>query len=166
MALHAAAPDNTVPEEAAEENEDAEGEDPEERQKLQAAWAAFVQIPFSQIALFHQYIKGESPFDTHQGVKGLEFPRVMVILDDEAAGGNLFSYDKLFGAKALTTTDKSNIQTGKDNSLTRTNRLFYVICSRAEQSLAIVIYSANPRQVRDTLLAKAIFTNDEIILAE
>lgn len=168
MALNAAAiaSGNAVPEEFAEEDEGAEGEDPEEREKLQAAWAAFVQTPFSQIALFRQYIKGESPFDTHQGVKGLEFPRVMVILDDEAAGGNLFSYDKLFGAKALTTTDKSNIQAGKDNSLTRTNRLFYVICSRAEQSLAIVIYSANPRQVRDTLLAKAIFANDEIILAE
>lgn len=168
MALNVASepPDNTVPDELSEEYEEAGEGDPEERQKQQAAWAAFVRIPFSQVALFHKYIKGKSPFDTHQGVKGLEFPRVMVILDDEAAGGNLFSYDKLFGAKALTATDKSNIQAGKDNSLTRTNRLFYVICSRAEQSLAIVIYSANPRQVRDTLLAKAIFTNDEIILAE
>lgn len=166
MALNAASmtPNSAVSKESAAEHGEAEGGDPEERQKQQAAWAAFVQIPFSQIALFHQYIKGESPFDTHQGVKGLEFPRVMVILDDEAAGGNLFSYDKLFDAKALSATDKSNIRAGKDNSLTRTNRLFYVICSRAEQSLAIVIYSANPQQVRDILVEKCIFRSDELIV--
>ena len=146
------------------DTEETGDKDPEERQKQQAAWAAFVDVPFSQISMFHQYIKGESSFDTHQGVKGLEFPRVMVILDDEAAGGNLFSYDKLFGAKALTATDKSNIQAEKDNALTRTNRLFYVICSRAQQSLAIVIYSANPEKVRETLLEKSIFAEDEIIL--
>lgn len=168
MALNAApaAPGNTVPDEPAEEHEETDGGDPEERQKQQAAWAAFVQIPFSQISLFYQYIKGESSFDTHQGVKGLEFPRVMVILDDEAAEGHNYKYDKLFGATALSDADKRNIKANKDNTLTRTNRLFYVICSRAEQSLAIVIYSASPRQVRDTLLDKTIFTNDEILLAE
>lgn len=149
-----------------DESEETGNNDLEERQKQQIAWADFVNVPFSQISLFHKYIKGESSFDTHQGVKGLEFPRVMVILDDEAAGGNLFSYDKLFGAKALTTTDKNNIQAEKDNALTRTNRLFYVICSRAQQSLAIVIYSADPSKVRDTLLVKNIFTEDEIILAD
>lgn len=166
LALNAGA---TIPTEAApapqDDEEEAGDKDPDERQKQRTAWAAFVNIPFSQISLFHQYIKGESPFDTHQGVKGLEFPRVMVILDDEAAGGNLFSYDKLFGAKALTSTDKSNIQADKDNALTRTNRLFYVICSRTRQSLAIVIYSTNPEKVRETLLERNIFTEAEIILA-
>ena len=152
-----------VPQDDAEEGGD---NDPDERQKQRNVWAAFDNIPFSQISLFYQYITGESLFDTHQGVKGLEFPRVMVILDDEAAGGNLFSYDKLFGAKGLSPTDKSNIQADKDNALTRTNRLFYVICSRAQQSLAIVIYSTNPAKVRQTLLEKGIFTEDEITLAE
>ena len=167
LALNAgvATPTEVTPVPQDDDAEEGGDKDPDERQKQRNAWTAFVNIPFSQISLFYQYIKGESTFDTHQGVKGLEFPRVMVILDDEAAGGNLFSYDKLFGAKGLTPTDKSNIQADKDNALTRTNRLFYVICSRARQSLAIVIYSTNPEKVRETLLEKGIFTEDEITLA-
>ena len=47
----------------------------------------------------------DAPFDTHQGVKGLEFPRVFVVIDDEAARGFMFSYEKLFGARAMTSTD-------------------------------------------------------------
>ncbi|GFH62510.1 MAG: ATP-dependent helicase [Candidatus Desulfovibrio kirbyi] len=156
----------TSPEIHLVEEEGTDGIDSEERNKRQMAWAAFVNVPFSQLILFHQYIKGESLFDTHQGVKGLEFPRVMVILDDEAAGGHLFSYDKLFGAKSLTKIDKDNIRSNKDNSLTRTRRLFYVICSRAQESLAIVIYSVNPSQIRSTLLEKHIFAEDEIILSQ
>ena len=143
-------------------DQDAEDKDPEEMQKQREAWEAFVRIPISQISLFYSYIKGESYFDTHQGVKGLEFQRVMVILDDEAAGGTLFSYEKLFGAKELSKTDKENKALDKDSTLTRTNRLFYVICSRAEEGLAIVIYSANPKKVYDTLVERKIFPSTEI----
>lgn len=136
--------------------------DPEERQKRLAAWGALKDVPFSQVEKYYSYIKGESYFDTHQGVKGLGFPRVMVVLDDEAAGGHLFSYEKLFGVKALSDTDNKNIAEGKDSALTRTNRLFYVICSRAEQSLAIVVYTTNPRALKEFFLTSQIFKEEEI----
>ena len=136
--------------------------DPEERQKRLAAWGALKDVPFSQVEKYYSYIRGESYFDTHQGVKGLEFPRVMVVLDDEAAGGKFFSYDKLFGVKALSDTDRKNIAEGKDNAVARTNRLFYVICSRAEQSLAIVVYTANPQTLKEFFLTSQIFTEEEI----
>ena len=45
-------------------------------------------------------------FGTHQGVKGLQFDRVLAILDDDEARGFLFSYEKLFGAKETSDTDK------------------------------------------------------------
>lgn len=41
-----------------------------------------------------------TPIDTHQGVKGLEFPRVMVIMDDHEALGFPFKFDMLFGGGA------------------------------------------------------------------
>jgi DNA helicase-2/ATP-dependent DNA helicase PcrA len=91
------------------------------------------------MAAFAGYAEGLSPFDTHQGVKGLEFPRVMVILNDEEAGGFLFSYDKLLGVKAPSDNDIKNQQAGKDDAVSRTRRLLYVTCSRAEESLAIVV---------------------------
>lgn len=98
----------------------------------------------SEMEAFAGYTKGLSPFDTHQGVKGLEFPRVMVILNDEEAGGFLFSYEKLLGVKPASDSDMKNQRDGKDDSLARTRRLLYVTCSRAEESLAIVVYTTQP----------------------
>ena len=72
-------------------------------------------------------------------VKGLEFPRVMVIIDDSEAKGFMFSYEKLFGVKNKTQTDKKNEIEGKDTSIFRTKRLFYVACSRAEEIATRII---------------------------
>jgi DNA helicase II / ATP-dependent DNA helicase PcrA len=57
-------------------------------------------VPFSQVEDYARYISGASGFDTHQGVKGLEYPRVLVIIDDEDARGFMLSYEKLLGVKA------------------------------------------------------------------
>ena len=114
-----------------------EGETEEEQDKLINAWDEALNSSFSQLERYSDYISDNSSFGTHQGIKGLEFPRVMVILDDEEARGFLFSYEKLFGAKEPTATDKRNENEGKETSIDRTRRLFYVTCSRAEKSLAI-----------------------------
>ena len=128
-------------------------------------WSDMRNIPFSQITKYYSYIKGESSFDTHQGVKGLEFPRVMVILDDKSAAGRLFSYEKLFTVKELSITDKKNINEGRDNTLSRTSRLFYVICSRAQQSLAIVCYTEQPDKLQRYLLKNNLFESNEICMS-
>ena len=110
------------------------------------------------------YVSDNTRFATHQGVKGLEFPRVMVILDDAQARGFLFSYEKLFGVKAQSDTDEKNAHDGKDTSITRTARLFYVACTRAKKSLAIVAYTENEEMVRDTALANGWFLENEIYI--
>ncbi len=74
----------------------------------------FCLPPFSQIVPYVSYIIEKASFDTHQGVKGLEFPRVMVIIDDTEARGFSFGYEKLFGAKAKTKTDLENEREGKE----------------------------------------------------
>jgi DNA helicase-2/ATP-dependent DNA helicase PcrA len=130
-----------------------------------SAWFKSLQSDYSQVVAYDLYISDEATYGTHQGVKGLEFPRVMVILDDDdAAGGFMFSYEKLFGAKALTATDQKNIAEGKDSSIDRTRRLFYVTCSRAEKSLAVVAYTNVPERVKDQVIANNWFERDEAFL--
>lgn len=124
----------------------------------------FLNSRFSQILNYTSYINGQSPFFTHQGVKGLEFPRVMAIIDDSEMRGFLFSYDKLFGIKSKTTTDINNEREGKETGIDRTRRLFYVICSRAEESLAVVAYTDNPAGLKEGLSGKGWFNDDEIIV--
>ena len=128
------------------------------------AWDTFLLTPFEQIDAYVSYINQEASFDTHQGVKGLEFPRVMVVIDDAGARGFTFSYEKLFGAKDKTTQDFSNEAANKETSTDRTRRLFYVTCSRAEDSLAIVAYSQFPSKVYNYAVSQRWFTAEEIIM--
>lgn len=126
------------------------------------AWDSALLSPFSQVRNYEVYLSEDSKFGTHQGVKGLEYDRVMVVIDDEEAGGFMFSYDKLFGAKGLTTTDEKNLEEGKETGIDRTNRLFYVACSRAKESLAIVAYTDNEESVKATIMENNWFSDDEI----
>ena len=107
------------------------------------AYSQALDAKLDQLFKYASYIDGSSAFDTHQGVKGLQFERVMAILDDDEAGGFLFNYDKFLGIKSLSDSDKKNEAQGEDNALYSTRRLFYVICSRAEKSLAVVCYTKN-----------------------
>jgi DNA helicase-2/ATP-dependent DNA helicase PcrA len=104
-------------------------------------------------------------FATHQGVKGLEFDRVMVLMDDAEARGFMFGYEKFFGAKELTPTDVTNEVEGRDSSVGRTRRLFYVTCSRTKKSLALLVYSSAPTSVRAQMMENGWFDDSEIVLA-
>jgi DNA helicase II / ATP-dependent DNA helicase PcrA len=128
------------------------------------AWDKALVSCFSEFKQYVQYISDKSRFGTHQGIKGLEFPRVIVILDDEEAKGFLFSYEKLFGAKSPTKSDIDNQEGGKETSIDRTRRLFYVTCSRAEESLAIIAYTSEPNKVKENALKQEWFTDEEIVM--
>jgi DNA helicase-2/ATP-dependent DNA helicase PcrA len=138
-------------------------EDKSELDSESLAWAEALQADLGSVTNYSDYVNERSGFATHQGVKGLEFDRVMAVLDDESAGGFLFKYEKLFGAEQLSATDVRNETQGLDSTPLRTRRLFYVICSRAEKSLAIVAYTKNPQAVKEYAL-KSWFTEDEIVV--
>lgn len=88
----------------------------------------------------------------------------MVVMDDSEAGGFLFSYDKLFGAKELSSSDKTNAEEGKETSIDRTLRLLYVTCSRAEESLALVLWASNPSAAAAAIKATGWFQADEVAM--
>lgn len=128
------------------------------------AWKETIEAPYLELIEYLKYDSNELGFSTHQSVKGLEYPRVLAILNDSESGGFLFKYEKMLGAVLLSDTDKSNIEQSKESVLDRTRRLFYVICSRAKESLAIVVYSENPQAVKDYVVSENWFTEEEVIL--
>lgn len=121
-----------------------------------------LSVPFSELEKYAAYVTDNTRFATHQGVKGMEFPRVMVIMDDSQTRGFLFSYEKLFGVKEKTDTDIKNELDGKDTSIARTARLFYVACTRAQKSLAVIAYTESIDSVKNTALSNNWFSEDEI----
>lgn len=124
---------------------------PEPRQKesvenrLARGWHALFASPWIQVRRFKAYLSGNSHLATHQVVKGSEFEHVMVVMDDEDAGGFLFAYDRLFGAP-LGVSDVKNVEVNKETSIDRTLRLLYVTCSRAKESLALVLWTRDVDQ--------------------
>lgn len=125
------------------------------------AWVEVMDLPINMVRSYDDYVNHRSQFDTHQGVKGLEFDRVMVIIDDSEIKGFLFSYDKLFGVKDLSNVDLKNKENGKETSIERTQRLFYVTCTRAKNSLAVVMYTNNPERVKTETIRKGWFEENE-----
>lgn len=134
----------------ADESDDDEPED--ERDSRSAAINQFLDAPFAQIRPYIEYVTHKATFDTHQGVKGLEFPRVLVIMDDTEARGFQFKYDKLFGK-------------GEDATMAATRRLFYVTCSRAEHSLCLIAYTENPDSVKTHVIEREWFDSTEVEVA-
>lgn len=142
-------------------------EDPEEVISYETAIINYLKCPAAQTWGYQSYINDESPYSTQHSVKGAEFDRVLVILDDEEGRAyTLYSYEKLLGIKELSNRDTENIAAGNDSTLDRTRRLFYVSCSRALKDLAVVLFVDDPSQAAIKLQEADVFDTDSIKLDE
>jgi len=145
------------------EENDVEEESDEKDDSEISAWAEALETDFFQIRNYKDYADGNSIFRTHQGVKGNEFERVMVVMDDNEAGGFLFSYEQYFGAKEISKASQKKLDAGEEIGLDRARRLFYVTSTRAKSSLAHVIYTSDVSKVKECLVTKKFAREGEII---
>lgn len=122
----------------------------------------FMQCNASELWGYRKYIEKMSPFATQQGIKGAEFEKVIVVIDDQEGRTNTFSYGKYFGVTEPSDIDRANTAAGKDSVIDRTRRLFYVCCSRALSDLAVVIFAEDTARMREALLAKGFFEKDSV----
>ncbi len=122
----------------------------------------FMRCAAGELWGYQIYIENQSPFATQQGIKGAEFDRVLVVVDDEESTTNSFSYGKYFGLTSLSDRDEANIAEGKESVVDRTRRLFYVCCSRAVQDLAVVIFTTDVAATRAVFDTKGYFDAADI----
>ncbi|OJT22475.1 RNA helicase [Archangium sp. Cb G35] len=132
----------------------------------QATVNRFLACPATQLWGYRNYIEDQSPFATQQGVKGAEFQRVLVVLDDEESDYNLFSYGKYFGITPLSDKDQESLGEGRDSVLSRTRRLFYVCCSRAVRDLAVVLFASDVRAAKEAVVSKGLFAREDVHVLE
>lgn len=137
-------------------------DDGEESTREIAAMEAFFECPASQLWAYRDYVKEQSPFSTQQGIKGSEFLRVLVVLDDEESTHYQFSYDRYLGLKPPSEADVENASLDKDTSIDRTRRLFYVCCTRAMKDLAVVLFAQDPAAAERQVRKLNLFPNDQI----
>src|SRR5690606_14388315 len=75
-------------------------------------------VKFSVFQKLYEYLEGQTPFSTQHKTKGTEFDSVLVILDN--GGWNNYNFGNLF------------LETGSATVLDRTQKIFYVCCTRAK----------------------------------
>jgi DNA helicase-2/ATP-dependent DNA helicase PcrA len=126
---------------------------------------AFAACDVAELSAYFQYIRQQSPYSTQHGTKGAEFRKVIVVLDDEEGNYSLYSYEKLFGLKSLSSKDSENLVAGTDSVLERTRRLLYVCVSRAVESLAIVLFANDVAAAERALKGPEIMVEGEVVTA-
>ncbi|WP_295364173.1 ATP-dependent helicase [Arenimonas sp.] len=123
---------------------------------------SFLACSVDEIWAYRRYFTEESPFATHHGVKGAQFERVLVVIDDEEAGFRQYSYGKYLGYIPLSDKDEANIAAGEDSVLDRTRRLFYVCCSRAMKDLAVVVFVPDVEAAHASIIERNLFPEGAI----
>lgn len=87
-------------------------------------------VKFQEFQQLFKFLEGQTPFSTQHKTKGTEFDNVLVILDN--GNWNNYNFKNLF------------LETGKQSVLERTQKIFYVCCTRTMEHLAI--FYQNPSE--------------------
>ncbi|WP_031480467.1 ATP-dependent helicase [Maridesulfovibrio frigidus] len=105
-------------------------------------------VKFSEFQKLYEYLEGYTPYSTQHKTKGTEFDNVLVVLDN--GRWNKYNFVQLF--------DNSAGQT--QSVLERTQKIFYVCCTRAKEDLAVYFHSPSEAVVNQ---AKIWFGEDNVI---
>ncbi|MDE9446831.1 hypothetical protein KKJ04_14765 [Xenorhabdus bovienii] len=97
-------------------------------QKKEYLFNRLINVKYESYQKLYEYLEGRTAFSTQHKIKGLEFDRVLVVLD--SGGWNKYNFNYLFE------------RNGTETVRLRTQKLFYVCCTRAKESLAV--YFRNP----------------------
>lgn len=103
-------------------------------------------VKFSEFQKLYEYLEGQTPFSTQHKTKGAEFNNVLVILDN--GGWNNYNFGNLF------------LETGSASVLDRTQKIFYVCCTRAKENLAVFFHNPDANVI---IKAKLWFGRDNVI---
>ncbi|RXK89464.1 ATP-dependent helicase [Chlorobaculum sp. 24CR] len=103
------------------------------RDKKEYLYNRVKDVKFSEFQKLYEYLEGQTPFSTQHKTKGAEFNNVLVILDN--GGWNNYNFGNLF------------LETGSASVLDRTQKIFYVCCTRAKENLAVFFHNPEPQVI-------------------
>ncbi|MDI1311270.1 UvrD-helicase domain-containing protein [Prosthecobacter sp.] len=137
----------------------AEEYDDEAHSEEKGDWLAdgFFVMPTSELFAYREFIEENTPYSTQHGVKGEEYPNVLVVFDDVEANWNQYSFSKLLTPGIAGEPTEGQQERGR--------KLAYVCFSRAEQHLKILFFTPAPEATRAELIAKGLFNDNQITTA-
>ena len=103
-------------------------------------------VKFEEFQKLYDYLEGRTPFSTQHKTKGAEFNNVLVVLDN--GKWNNYNFENLF------------FGTGTPNVVERTQKIFYVCCTRSKENLGVYFKEPSVQVIDKT---KEWFGNDNVI---
>lgn len=100
-----------------------------------------IKLKFREFQKLFDYLEGNTPFSTQHKIKGREFENVLVILDN--GNWSNYNFEYLMNPNIYNSLD-ANKKKSYPNILARTQKLFYVCCTRSKENL--VVYYHDPSQ--------------------
>lgn len=119
--------------------------------------------PAKELLPYARYISEGSPFATQHGVKGAQFERVLVVLDEEESTYRSYNYERIFADEHSRETDRKDFAVNGDNTWSRTLRLLYVCCTRAKLGLALAFFVADPDAMKVNVISSGIFPEAAVL---
>ncbi len=90
-------------------------------------------LKFEEFQKLYDYLEGRTPFSTQHKIKGTEFNNVLVVLDN--ANWRNYDFENLF------------LGSGIDSVLERSQKIFYVCCTRTKENLAVYFNKPGERVI-------------------
>ncbi|MDI3321414.1 UvrD-helicase domain-containing protein [Pinibacter soli] len=103
------------------------------KQNKQYLYNRVKEVKFSEFQKLYKYLEGQTPFSTQHKTKGAEFDNVLVILDN--GNWNNYNFSYLF------------LGNGSASVLERTQKIFYVCCTRAKEQLAVFFHDPSEQVI-------------------
>jgi DNA helicase-2/ATP-dependent DNA helicase PcrA len=116
------------------------------RQRKGYLFDRLIGVNYASYRKLYEYLEGRTAYSTQHKIKGQEFDRVLVVLD--SGGWNNYNFNYLFEGG------------GTDTVRQRTQKLFYVCCTRTRECLAIYFRNPTPAAL---VQAVAWFGNQNVI---
>lgn len=103
------------------------------KEKKEYLYNRVKDVRFSEFQKLYKYLEGQTPFSTQHKTKGAEFNNVLIILDN--GGWNNYSFEKMF------------LGTASPSVAERTQKIFYVCCTRAKENLTVFFHNPNEQVI-------------------
>lgn len=122
-------------------------------------WLAdnFFTMQTNELLSYFDFIQENTPYSTQHGVKGEEYPNVMVVFDDVEAAWHQYSFTKLLTPRTAGEPTDGQRERGR--------KLAYVCFSRARENLRILLFTPNPEAAQQELIKQKLFTDTQITIA-
>jgi DNA helicase-2/ATP-dependent DNA helicase PcrA len=139
---------------------------PAEGRSSDAAMAKFFRCSAQELRPYERYVSEGSPYATQHGVKGAQFERVIVVMDEEESDYRTYNYERVFASAEARAADRIRAQGGDENTWSRTLRLLYVCCTRAQRGLVLTFFVGDPATTLENVVASGILPQSAIFTPE